>query len=38
MKRLKVFAPDHEELFKEMTLLLTFNDIRYDLVTKFQMW
>ncbi|XP_062163382.1 protein TOPLESS-like isoform X3 [Alnus glutinosa] len=28
MKSLKVFAPDHEELFKEMTLLLTFNDIR----------
>jgi hypothetical protein len=30
MKDLKVFAPDHEELFKEMTLLLTFDDIRYD--------
>ncbi|GMY29240.1 protein TOPLESS-like [Fagus crenata] len=28
MKDLKVFAPDHEELFKEMTLLLTFDDIR----------
>lgn len=28
MKSLKVFAPDHQELFKEMTLLLTFDDIR----------
>ncbi|KAG2700213.1 hypothetical protein I3760_07G221600 [Carya illinoinensis] len=28
MKNLKAFAPGHEELFKEMTLLLTFDDLR----------
>lgn len=32
MKNLKAFAPGHEELFKEMTLLLIFDDIRYDLI------
>lgn len=32
MKNLKAFAPGHEELFKEMTLLLTFDDLRYDLI------
>lgn len=30
MKDLQVFAPDNEELFKEMTQLLTLNDIRYE--------
>ena len=29
MKELKAFAPDNEELLKEMTLLLTLNNIRY---------
>jgi hypothetical protein len=29
MKDLKAFAPDNEELLKEMTLLLTLNNIRY---------
>lgn len=30
MKDLKVFAPENEALFKEMTQLLTLDDIRYD--------
>lgn len=27
---MKVFAPDHKELFEEMTMLLTMDDFRYD--------